>query len=349
MNYLLAFLLSFLLALMLTPLMKRVAFKVGAIDSPGEDRKIHKKPIARLGGVAIYLAFVATILLHLPVSRPLIGLLAGATILVIVGIIDDIKGLSPWVKLAWQVLAAGVALSGGIGIITLTNPLGGLVDLSWGRFAVDFGPLDFHITPIANLFSILWMVGLVNATNFLDGLDGLVGGVSVIAALVIFFLAVDPNVMQPESALIAIALAGAALGFLPYNFYPARIFMGDSGSYFLGLTLAMLAIYSGAKLATAALVMGFTIIDAMWTVLRRLIKRTSPFKADRHHLHHLLLDAGLTQRQAVLILYLVASFFGLVALNSGSFAKLMALIAVTALTMIMTVVLVRLSAKRSRK
>jgi UDP-GlcNAc:undecaprenyl-phosphate GlcNAc-1-phosphate transferase len=259
-------------------------------------------------------------------GRQLAGLLLGCAILVVVGIIDDVRDLSPWVKLLFQVIAACVALAGGIGITEITNPFGGVINLTWGRFPVEFGPADFHITPLANLLSILWMVGLANTVNFLDGLDGLACGVSGIAALVMFGLAVGPGVNQPAVALLAVILAGAALGFLPFNFYPAKIFMGDSGAYFLGLVLAMLSIYSGAKLATAALVLGFPIVDALWAATRRLAKRTSPFRADRLHFHHLLLDAGMTQRQAVLTLYAVAVGFGIVALSVGSLAKLVALI-----------------------
>jgi UDP-GlcNAc:undecaprenyl-phosphate GlcNAc-1-phosphate transferase len=255
----------------------------------------------------------------------------GCAILVVVGVVDDLRGLSPWVKLGFQFVAAGVALAGGIGLTTIRNPFGGYFDLSTGRFAADFFSLHFHITPIANALSLLWMVGLANTINFLDGLDGLASGVSGIAAVVMFALAISAKVNQPAVALLAIILAGAAFGFLPFNFYPAKIFMGDSGAYFLGLTLAMLAIYSGAKLATAVLVLGFPIVDAVWAAIRRMVKGTSPFRADRRHFHHLLLDTGMSQRQAVLTLYAVAAAFGTVALMVGSFAKLVALVALTAL------------------
>jgi UDP-GlcNAc:undecaprenyl-phosphate GlcNAc-1-phosphate transferase len=170
------------------------------------------------------------------------------------------------------------------------------------------------------------MVGLANTINFLDGLDGLASGVSGIAALVMFAAAVGPRIHQPLTALLAIILAGAAFGFLPFHFYPAKIFMGDSGAYFLGLALAMLAIYSGAKLATAVLVLGFPIADAAWAAVRRMAKGRSPFRPDRQHFHHLLLDAGMSQRQAVLTLYAVSTAFGLVALMVGSFEKLVALV-----------------------
>ena len=331
MIYLLGFGLAFAITAIATPFVRRYALAHGIMDRPLEARKIHKRSVAYLGGVAIFAGFLLTLAVLLPPSRQLVALAMGCTILVIVGAIDDKRGLSPWVKLAWQFVAAGVALSGGIGITSLTNPLGGTIDLTFGRFQVDAFGASFHVTPIGNALSLVWMVGLANTINFLDGLDGLACGVSGIAAFIMFLLAVGPRVDQPAVALIAIVLAGAAFGFLPYNFFPARIFMGDSGAYFLGLTLAMLAIYSGAKLATAVLVLGFPIVDALWAMTRRLAKRSSPFRADRKHFHHLLLDVGLSQRQAVLTLYAVALGFGACALSIGSYAKLIALIVLVAL------------------
>lgn len=326
-EYVFGFGLAFAITAVVTPLVRRFALAHGILDHPDKGgRKIHGIPVAYLGGVAIFAGFVGGVAAFMPVSRQLLALLIGCMILVVIGVVDDIKGLSPLVKLGYQFIAAGVALAGGIGITTLTNPLGGEIHLAVWRFAVHIGFLRFHIAPLANALSLLWMVGLANTINFLDGLDGLASGVSGIAAVVMFGVAVGPKVHQPLAALLAIILAGAAFGFLPYHFYPARIFMGDSGAYFLGLCLAMLAIYSGAKLATAVLVLGFPIADASWAALRRLAKHTSPFKADRKHFHHLLLDAGMSQRQAVLTIYLISAAFGTVALLVGSFAKLIALI-----------------------
>ncbi len=329
--YLLGFGLAFAVSAAATPWVRRYALARGIMDRPSEERKIHKYPIAYLGGLAIFIGFLVAVAVFLPLTRQLAALVLGCTVLVMVGVIDDMRGLSAWTKLIWQFVAAGIALAGGIGITSITNPLGGVIDLSYGRFTLDLLGWHFHVTPIANALSLLWMVGLANTVNFLDGLDGLACGVSGIAAFIMFLLAVGPHVQQPAVALLAIILAGAAFGFLPYNFYPARIFMGDSGAYFLGLVLAMLAIYSGAKVATATLVLGFPIVDAIWAATRRLAKRTSPFRADRQHFHHLLLDVGLNQRQAVLTLYAVALAFGVVALTIGSFAKLIALIVLVAL------------------
>jgi UDP-GlcNAc:undecaprenyl-phosphate GlcNAc-1-phosphate transferase len=348
-NYILGFSIAFLVAAVATPAVRRFALKHDIVDRPSEARKIHKRPIAYLGGLAIFAGFLAAVLLVMPASRQLGALLAGCAILVAVGVADDIRPMSPWSKLAFQFLAAGVALAGGIGITYITNPFGGIIDLTYGRFPVDIFGLEFNITPIANAVSLLWMVGLANTINFLDGLDGLASGISGIAAVVIFVLAVGPRVDQPLVALLAIILAGAAFGFLPYNFYPARIFMGDSGAYFLGLALAMLAIYSGAKLATAALVLGFPIVDALWAALRRLWRRKSPFRADRQHFHHLLIDAGMTQRQAVLTLYAVAATFGTVALTVGSFAKMLALVALLVLMAVAIILLVMRKRHNERK
>lgn len=325
--YWVGFLLAAGLVAGLTPVVRSFALTHGIMDKPDKaGRKIHKEPVAYLGGVAIFVGFVATVLLLEPLSRQLAALIMGGSILVVVGVVDDVRGLDAMTKLIWQFVAAGVALAGGIGIYAITNPLGGVIDLSWGRTSFVLLGVHFHITPVANAVSLLWMVGLANTVNFLDGLDGLAGGVSGIAAVVMFALAASPQVHQPAVALLAIILAGAAFGWLPFNFYPAKIFMGDSGAYFLGLTLAMLAIYSGAKLATAALVLGFPILDAVWVATRRLVQRQSPFQADRKHFHHLLIDAGMTQRQAVLTLYGLAAAFGAVAVMAGSFGKLVAMI-----------------------
>jgi UDP-GlcNAc:undecaprenyl-phosphate GlcNAc-1-phosphate transferase len=345
-SYIYALIISAGISLGLAPIVKRLAVKIGAVDQPVGGRKIHLRPTPRLGGLAIAPAFILTALLLLSVNRHLIGLILGSIILLIVGIIDDRRGLSPWVKLFWQVLAAMVALAGGIGITAITNPLGGSLDITWLRTAINLGPLSFHITPVANLLSIIWIVGLVNAVNFLDGIDGLACGVSAIASFFIFALAVSATVNQPAVALLAIALFGAAIGFLPFNSFPAKMFLGDSGAYFLGLVLALLAIYSGGKLATAALVLGFTIVDGLITVLRRLYHRSSPFKADRSHLHHLLLDFGLSQRQTVLLYYFTAILLGLLALLSGTLVKLTAILILTLATALLVGILIKSSKGR---
>ncbi len=347
MNYVLAFAMAFGIALLLTPLVRRFALSRGILDRP-EARKVHSEPIARLGGVAIFIAFIVTTVVFLPVDRELATLLIGCTILAGLGVVDDMRGLSAWTKLGVQIVAAGIVLSGGIGISSITNPFGGVFDLSFGRFAAHIGSFSFHITPIANALSILWMVGLINTINFLDGLDGLACGVSSITALMLFLLAISAGVNQPIVAILAIVLVGATLGFLPYNFYPAKIFMGDTGAYFLGLTLALISMYSGGKLATVGLVLGFAIIDALWAAVRRISRGGHPFRPDREHLHHLLLQVGLSQRVAVLGLYLMALVFGTVALVSNSFYKLISLIILLAVMVTLIASLVRLTRRSVR-
>lgn len=327
MIYLIPFLVSFALAALLVPIVKKCAFAVGAVDHPDEERKIHKSVIARGGGVAIYLSFVIVTISFLPnYSSQYIGLLVAGTIVMLVGLVDDIHRLSPWVKLSFQVLAAVIATVGfRIGIDVVTNPLGGVIGLDGVVWQLPWGDGFMTINVFSGLLAIIWLVGMTNTINFLDGLDGLSGGVAGVAALIMFFLSVSPRVGQPSTALVAIVLAGATLGYLIYNFYPAKIFNGDSGAYFLGMTLGILAIMSGAKLATALLVLGLPIIDAIWTVLRRILAGRSPFSPDRGHLHFLMLDAGMSQRQAVLLIYAFSVFFGSMALFLATNQKILAI------------------------
>lgn len=342
MIYLVPFIVAFLTSVLLTPQIRKWALAHDIVAHPGE-RKIHTKPVAYLGGVAIFLGFLIPAIAFLPVSRRFVSLIVGVTMLVIVGVIDDMKPINPWIKLGWQLLAACVVLAGGIGIQVITNPFGGVISLSAGRFAI--GP--YHVTPIGNLLTVLWIVGLVNVVNFMDGLDGLAAGVSAISAFVMFCLAIGPGVRQPEVAILAIITVGAALGFLPYNFFPAKIFMGDGGAYFLGTVLALLAIYSGGKLATAGLVLGFAIFDGVWAVVRRLWAKRSPFSADRQHIHHLLLDAGLSQRAAVLILYGVSASFGALALLGNAQIKAVGFVLLLLTMIIGTFFLTKLAAKNA--
>lgn len=314
------FLVSFGLSLVGTPLVKRLALKIGAVDVP-EARKVHSKPVPRLGGLAIAVAFLVPFILFLDLDRPLIGLLAGVLILLAHGLIDDIRGLSAKAKLVWQVMAAVVVLAGGIGIVFVSNPLGGVIVLDNWRIMVEIGSINFNILPFANFVSIVWILGMINAVNLLDGLDGLAGGVSAIAALVLFMFAITPGTADYTVAVLAIALLGSLLGFLPYNFYPSSVFMGDSGSYTVGLMLALLSIYSGSKIAIGAMVLGFALIDMLWAISRRLYRRQSLFTPDRGHFHHRLLDSGLfSHRRAVILIYTLTTLVAVTLLLAGGLA-----------------------------
>lgn len=334
MNYLWAFVVAFVLSLVLVPAVKKFAARIGAIDQPvPNSRKIHSRPMPRAGGLVLYASFVLTSLVLLPTyTTAYWGLLGAVTIVMVVGLIDDVHSLNPWVKLSAQVAGAVVAIASGIKIATISNLSGGYVDLTIVGQAIRIGGLSISLSAVALAMSLLWLVGMTNTVNFLDGLDGLAAGVAGIAAVVMFLLSVGPHVNQPATALLAIILAGSCFGYLIHNFYPARIFNGDSGAYFLGMALGCLAIISGAKLATALLVLGLPILDAIWAVLRRLITGRSPFSADRGHIHFLLLDAGLSQTQAVLTIYAFSVAFGTVALISGTQTKLLALIILVGVT-----------------
>lgn len=346
------FLSSFLLAFLITPFVIKLSKTIGAIDKPGEEsRKIHKRIMPRAGGLAIYGAFIVVSLILLPtLSRGLVGLFCAGTMVLLLGLVDDIYRLSPWVKLLFQIIIALIAAVGfDITIEAITNPLGGVIALDGWQVALDVFGRGLVINVWAVLFSVFWLVGMTNTVNFLDGLDGLATGVSAIAALIIFILSIGVNVNQPTTALASIILAGSCLGYLKFNFFPAKIFNGDSGAYFLGMTLGILAIFSGGKLATALLVLGLPILDAVWAIMRRLLKGRSPFKADRGHLHYLMLDSGLPQRQVVLIIYSFTIVFGSIALFASTRQKFYAIIMLTIMLVLLVATFALIKYKKTAK
>ncbi|HZW81967.1 MAG TPA: MraY family glycosyltransferase [Candidatus Deferrimicrobium sp.] len=298
-DYLLVGIMCLLLTVILTPVVIIVARKVGAIDYPGEERRVHSKPIPRLGGVAMYLAFVITTLYFLPHTSSVNGLLLGATVILAVGIYDDIKGVSPKAKLLGQIASAAVLLFFGYQIQSLTLPV--------------IGPLNF-IAPWGYVFVILWVVSLINTVNLTDGLDGLAAGICFGACMVLLVSAVKIRSFQ-EAYLMA-ALAGCCLGFLFFNFHPAKVFMGDSGSMFLGFILAGVSVTGLLKtpalfgLVLPLLALGMPIFDMTFAVIRRKWKGQPISLADRGHFHHRLLDMGLSHREAVLALYLLSATLG---------------------------------------
>lgn len=321
----------------LTFSVKAIAERLGIFDEPGP-RKIHVKAIPRLGGLAIVLAFfIGVIGYSLATSRldfggakflifdqQLIGVLLGAFVLLIVGVLDDIKGLAPIFKLFWHIVAASLVVIFGMSISYIRLPAGLHLELT--NWVIPFSILGNHFNFVvwADLLTVFWIVLMINTVNFLDGLDGLAGGISVIAAIVIFFLSLSLG--QNAAALLSLIFAGSVLGFLPWNFNPAKIFMGDSGSMFLGFILGVLSVISGGKVATAFLVLGIPVMDVIWVALRRITSGHSPFQADKFHLHHRLLAIGLTQRQAVLTLYLISAIFGIIAIFSQTAGKVQAII-----------------------
>lgn len=326
MNYIMYFLLGGLLASLLTPLARNLGFSWGFIDAPRGGRKIHQKPTPLLGGLAIMTAVAVCSFIYIlsgnwdftvvPV-RFIAGIGAGALLLLLGGLLDDKYELPAGLSWLFPAVATLVVLiSGvGVGIKFITNPLGGNISLHGAWLGV----------PISGFFMFAWIMGMTYTTKILDGLDGLAAGVGFIASLVIFTLSLTDNINQPITATLAIILAGSLLGYLIYAFNPALIFLGESGSTFLGWFVGVLAILTGAKIATAVLVMGIPILDVAWSIARRLMSGKSPFKGDRKHLHFRLLDAGLTQKQAVLVFYSISLVFGFSAIALQSMGKLIAL------------------------
>jgi UDP-GlcNAc:undecaprenyl-phosphate GlcNAc-1-phosphate transferase len=300
-TYVVAFTIALAVAYFVTPRVKDFAIKVGALDAP-DDRKVHTRPIPRMGGLAIYAAFVLAILASMYVSREIMGLLVGGTVILIVGIIDDLKPLPARVKLLGQIIAAAVLVMFDIRIEWLTNPFGEMLYVEY---------LSIPLT-------ILWVVGLTNTVNLIDGLDGLAAGVSTIASVTILLVALQQNFWTV--AVLTAALAGSALGFLQHNFNPAKIFMGDTGSMFLGYMLAAISILGAVKsAATIALIvpivaLGLPILDTAFAIIRRYMSGRPIFKPDKGHLHHRLLEMGLTQKQAVLLMYVISGCLGLSAI-----------------------------------
>lgn len=294
MQYFLYMLGSFLLTLILVPFIKKLAFKVGAVDNPSQ-RKVHSKPMPRLGGLAIYIGFVVMVLLTQPINHQIIGLLLGGTIIALVGVVDDLMDISPKIKLAGQVVAACVLVAFNIDVSYITHPFHEGEILSLKYFSI----------PV----TILWVVGITNAVNLIDGLDGLAAGLATIAALTLAIVGYSEG--QYLMVALALILAASTLGFLKYNFHPAQIFMGDSGSMFLGFNLSALAIMGFVKSVTVIsvfvpiLILGIPIFDTLFAIIRRYFNGQPIFKADKEHLHHCLLNKGFSHKQTVLLIYVV--------------------------------------------
>lgn len=298
---LIALVCAILLAYTLTPIVRVLAFKLGAIDIPRDNRRMHKKPIPRIGGLAIFFSFFITSLLFCNIDHQLMTVLGGSMLMVLLGVLDDIYALNPWLKLIWQ-----------LGVATATVLCGIKIDqINIGGSYVELGIWSIPIT-------VLWIVGLTNAINIIDGLDGLSCGVSTISSFSIFFVIIIQG-GDYTSALITLILIGSCLGFLPFNKNPAKIFMGDTGALFLGYTLSVISVEGMFKahalisLIVPLIIFALPLADTAFAIIRRLLAGKSPFSADRGHLHHKLVDMGFTQKESVKILYSICGILGLVA------------------------------------
>ena len=296
-NILIIFMVAFIITFITTPFVKKLAFKIGAVDVPRDSRRMHKKPTARLGGLAIFFGFIVSTLIFADISRELAGILIGSTIIVILGIFDDIYALNAKLKFLVQLIAALCPVLMGLCIDFVRVP----------SFISEYGYIGLGWAAIP--VTVIWIVGITNAINLLDGLDGLACGVSSISALTLLCIAII--VGEPGVAFFTSALAGACIGFLPYNFNPAKLFMGDTGSLFLGFVLATSSVqglfkgYAVISIAAPLLILGLPIFDTASAILRRLKNHQPIMSPDRGHLHHRLIDAGFSQKQAVSLIYIL--------------------------------------------
>lgn len=316
---LILFLIAFLITASLVPMVIRLAKRFNVLDQPtSEEKKIHQRPIPLLGGIAIYVSIAVCVILLLWLTdvltfglmddRHFVGFLLGGLVLMIGGALDDRFALPPRVMIWFPIAAALIAVAFGIGVSKLSNPFG--------------DPIELSSTVSASL-TFGWLMIVMYTTKFLDGLDGLATGVSLIGVLMILLLALTPAYFQLDAAIFAAICAGALAGFLIWNIHPAKIFLGEGGSTFVGFILGSLAVISGSKFGIALLVLSIPLLDVVWVISRRLfVERHSPTTGDRKHLHHRLLDKGLSHRSVVLCYYVVAAVAGFSALVLQSQQKL---------------------------
>lgn len=339
-----AFVLSGLTSFLCTPFAKRVAVRIGAIDVPKDNRRMHKKPIPRLGGLAIFLGFfVSTLIFTFNfMSQQVYGMLIGAMIIVALGMADDVLALKPSAKFVVQLLAVAFPVASGIRI---------------ERFPDIFGQGSYFELPLwlSCVASVIWLLAILNAVNIIDGLDGLACGVSSIMTICVTAIVI--LLEAPQVAIIAAALAGACIGFLPYNINPAKLFMGDTGSMFIGYTLACLSIiglfkaYAIVAFFVPMLIFLLPIFDLLFAAVRRILTGHSPMRADKSHLHHKLIAIGFSQKQAVAILYGVAAILGFCAvlITADSFGKALIIIGVAFVFVMIAALVLYRRQKRAEK
>ncbi len=326
-----AFLVAGILSFVFSPLAKHIAQKIGAIDIPKDDRRMHKKAIPRLGGLAVFFAFLITVIFVVPINGEMQGILLGSVVIVLLGVIDDSVSLPAKLKLLVQILAAIIVVLHGVKIDVISN-INIFSDASYLSLGIWSAPI-----------TVIWIVTITNAVNLIDGLDGLSVGICTIASLSLLVIAAivgEFNIM-----LITAVIAGACIGFLPYNINPAKMFVGDTGATFLGFILATISIqgmfktYAILSFAAPFLILGLPIFDTLFAICRRLLRGQSPMHADRGHVHHRLIDMGFSQRQTVLILYLVSGILGISAILLASSGAARALFFVVAVVVFFLIVI----------
>lgn len=326
------FLSALLITLFSTPLAIFLAKKFKLLDDPSKrphPAHTQKRIVPRAGGIPIFLGIIISILLFAQTGESM-GLIISLTILLVVGLLDDyLTGFKPWIRLLLQFLAAAIAVMSGIGIDFITNPLGGILNLDTITFGFNFFG-SREISLIADLFALLWIVWMMNMVNWSKGVDGQMPSITLVAFLTVGFVSLnfynlgDQNQLLPT--ILAFICAGASLGFLIFNWYPAKIFPGFSGSTILGFMIAVLSIFSSAKLAIALLVLLIPAVDFFYTFFRRILEKKSPLRGDQKHLHHLLLARGFSHSQISLLYALSCAILGLLATNLNSQGKIFTII-----------------------
>lgn len=354
-----------ILSFTLTWWLRRYSLRKKVALAPIRDRDQHRTLTPRLGGVAIVASFLLVIIIiaavlpssasdfgfpfsifGISIDKRLLGILIATVFLSVIMLFDDLKGVPAYLKLASQIISAIILIAAGVGIIYLNNPFGLAIGLDSVKIPFAIGMSVYHFVLWADLLFILWVVVMTNATNFIDGLDGLASSISLVTAVILIFLSLKVN--QPATALVAAVFAGAIGGFLPFNLPRAKIFLGDTGSMFLGLMLAVLTVISGGKLATVLLVFGLVILDAIYVILKRLFSGKNPLtNPDQSHLHHRFLRAGFSPTSTLIVISVISLLFGLAGLVSAGQIKIY-LIGVLAVLSILLFVALDLTARKNK-
>lgn len=340
------------LALMCTPLVSAVSRRLGILDAPNSGRKKHASATPLLGGVAVITAVAVTTavlsglgLFAVPgMHRMLVGALCGSALLVIGGYLDDRFGLTPFQQIWFPIGAAVVAVASGIHMPYVRSPFSGeILPLDAVRLALPWGAFHWPADPL----TFLWLMALMYTTKIFDGVDGLVTGLTVIGGVLMVAVSLRPEVGQPATALLAAAVAGGFAGFLPWNWSPAKVFLGESGSVFAGYAMGILAVISGSKIATALLIFGIPLLDVVWVIAQRvLLAHTSVAHGDRRHLYYRLIDAGMSVRKAVLFFYVIALAFGTLGLVGSTQAKAVGFVVLMCVMAAVVIVLLRMLKKK---
>ncbi len=319
---------------LITPLVIKLANKFGLIDDPKKSnhpKVIHTYPTPRGGGVAIFAGVLLASFIFLPMDKHVVGILIGALVVVITGLIDDKYNLNPYLRLAIGLVAAAIPVAFGIGISFISNPLGGIIDLSQPQIHFSLFGMPHSIWLLSDLFAIFWVTFLMNIINMgAKGVDGQLSGVAVISALTIALLSLkfSADITQWPVIILAAITAGAYLGFLPWHIYPQKIMPGYGGSTLAGYLLAVLSILSTTKVGALMVVLGIPLIDTGYTIIRRILSGKSPVWGDTGHLHHRLLAAGLTKTQVALFYWFITAALGFLALNLNTTTKIYTMIGV---------------------